>query len=134
MQQNGTCLEHQLTSPPRCTVHCLLRVVRRVVQFYVGHDSQMWGLAGTLALRWQAAGLPLLPTLPGSMIRFDRDGDTVTVTYHYPLFTDNSGVLYSTPANLGAVGGNQLSFSQLQSIASAGINPACVVEGPLTKN
>lgn len=101
-------------------------------QFYVGHDSQLWSLAATLGLWWAAEPLPMLPTLPGSMLRFDKVGDTVTVSYLYALFTDSTGQLYTTPATVaGANNSSKLSLSQLQAIANAGINQTCVVKSVL---
>lgn len=99
-------------------------------QFFVGHDETMWSLAATIGLTWTPAGLPVLPTVPGSILRFDLDGDSVTSTYMYPLFTDtgaDTGKLYSAPVTFTAVGSTSIPMSNLTKVAQAGINMECVV-------
>ncbi|CAK0836650.1 unnamed protein product, partial [Prorocentrum cordatum] len=50
---------------------------------FVGHDSDMMMLKGALGLEWDTAPYPLNVTLPGSMLRFIRDGDQVSASYAY---------------------------------------------------
>jgi len=51
---------------------------------FVGHDSDLMLLNLVLDIIWDAYPFPVNATLPGSMLRFDRDGDTVTANYVYP--------------------------------------------------
>jgi len=89
----------------------------------------MWSLAATLDLFWEAKGLPYLPTLPGSMLRFDLDATTktVTVSYMYTLFTNFTGDLSTTPVTLDAVNSNVVSLDKLRSLALDAIDRECVV-------
>ena len=58
---------------------------------YVGHDGNLDGLAALLNLRWEAPpylGGELLPTPPGSGLRFSASGGEVRVSFVYPVYAD----------------------------------------------
>jgi len=66
---------------------------------YVGHDSDIMMLNGALGLSWNAQPFPVNTTLPGGMLRFDREGDTITSSYMYVVnFSSTDGVMLSVPA------------------------------------
>lgn len=66
---------------------------------FVGHDSQLDGLKSIMGLGWDASPFPANVTLPGSMLRFQRDGAKVTASYIFvPNFTDDSGDMEIAPA------------------------------------
>ena len=62
---------------------------------YVGHDTQLDGLAVLLNLTWEAPPYPADTTTPGSMLRLTRTGEgpgaTVQADYLYATFENEDG-------------------------------------------
>lgn len=76
-----------------------LNVAEAGTTLYVGHDSDIMMLNRALGLSWNAKPFPVNATLPGSMLRFDREGDTITASYMYVAnFSNKDGVMLSVPA------------------------------------
>ena len=101
------------------------------MQFFVGHDSQLWSLAATLNMEWEVPLVELssLATLPGSMLRFDLDttANTVTVRYLYPVFNTSTGELHEGVVKMVAAdGSNTLSLDAFKALVAAGIDERCV--------
>lgn len=79
---------------------------------YVGHDGNLDGLATLLDLHWAAppyvGGAALLPTPPGSALRFRTDGEAaggdarVEVSFLYPVFTSSNSAISDSISADGA--------------------------------
>lgn len=93
---------------------------------YVGHDSDMMKLKGAVGLVWDPEPFPSNSTLPGSMLRLDRDGDQVTASYVYVgNFSSNSGEMLSVPARFQPSNTSTLSLAELLSRLKEGSIEAC---------
>lgn len=93
---------------------------------YVGHDQDLMVLGGLLGLEWDAAPFPVNVTLPGSMLRFDRKGNEVSVSYAFVEDPrDDSGAMRSVPANFVSSGKNSMSLSDIDDLLDDNSVDAC---------
>eukprot|EP00747_Dinoflagellata_sp_TGD_P209731 gnl/TRDRNA2_/TRDRNA2_83107_c0_seq1.p1 gnl/TRDRNA2_/TRDRNA2_83107_c0~~gnl/TRDRNA2_/TRDRNA2_83107_c0_seq1.p1 ORF type:complete len:419 (-),score=68.68 gnl/TRDRNA2_/TRDRNA2_83107_c0_seq1:58-1314(-) len=67
---------------------------------FVGHDTQLNALSGALNLAWNAHPFPANATLPGSVLRFEREGDTIRASYFFVTnFSDSTGSMTTVPVS-----------------------------------
>jgi hypothetical protein len=99
---------------------------KRGTDLLVGHDTNLIQLGRLLNLTWQAGPYPMNSALPGSMLRFDRDGDLVTVTYVFPAdFGSLDGTMTSVPATVAETGKNTIALSVLREHLGQRTVPSC---------
>merc|ERR1712216_580014 len=92
-----------------------------------GHDSQLNALNSILGMGWESSPWPINATLPGSMLRFDREGDSVAASYWYPSdFSKIDGVMSKSKVSFSHSAGNTLSLSELKDRVERGTISACV--------
>jgi len=92
---------------------------------FAGHDSELNGLSAALGLSWDAAPFPVNGTMPGSALRFDREGDKVQVSYVYVSdFSEETGTMTSVPVSTAGSQG-EVSHKELSDLAQQGSNAAC---------
>ena len=100
-----------------------------VTRIFVGHDSELNGLNAILGLTWKPTKFPVNATLPGSMLRFDTDGTTVTISYLHPTnFShtgDMMGSMTSVPAVISGLQTNMISLEELQKRFATAANSSC---------
>jgi len=90
-------------------------------EIFVGHDTQLNALNAALGLSWEPTPFPINATLPGSALRFDRQGDTVEISYVYPSsVSDSTGAMSSVPAGPG-----KLSIAEMRALVEKGSDGAC---------
>jgi hypothetical protein len=98
-------------------------------RIFVGHDTQLNALSGALGLTWSPGSYPVNATIPGSALRFDSDGDSISVSYLVPAnFShegDAMGSMKSVPATFFESGTNAVSVQSFQRLVSEGSVPAC---------
>lgn len=93
----------------------------------MGHDGQQNALNAILDMRWEASPWPINATLPGSMLRFDRQGDTVKATYWWPSdFSILDGAMSFSKANFFRNADiNTLTLRDFKSRVKRGIVATC---------
>lgn len=93
---------------------------------YVGHDTQLDGLAVLLNLTWAAPPYPTDVTAPGSMLRLTVSGEgeeaTVQADYLYTTFETTGGQMHvaTTGFKGGELEGSASSASSTSSASSGG--------------
>jgi hypothetical protein len=94
---------------------------------YVGHDSDLMLILGALGLTWDAKPYAVNSTLPGSMLRFDRDGDTITASYNYVKdFGADGGIMEKVPAVFwSSTKSQQISLKAFQELVETGSFKDC---------
>ena len=110
---------------------------RNAASLYVGHDTNLDGLAVLLNLSWaplQGAPYPRDATPPGSMLRLTRSGDgadaVVSADFLYtsfevPLGPDQLGQMWGTPAKFSG-GREQMPLSKFAAAARGVLDWRCV--------
>ena len=101
-------------------------------RMYVGHDSDLDGIASMLDLTWASPPFATNATTPGSALRFDMfHGDAniqmIRVNLYYTTFESNAAVVRSVPANF-STGKNVMTYADFRSLAHARINYDCVAK------
>ncbi len=101
-----------------------------IASVYVGHDTQLDGLAVLLNLTWSAPPYPRDATPPGAMLRFRRTGSgddaRVEASFLYTTFGDELGTMRVANATFGASGAHTISLAQFTAAATAAIDWSCV--------
>jgi hypothetical protein len=93
---------------------------------YVGHDTDLMVLKGMLGLLWTPAPFPSNATIPGSMLRFVREGDRVRATLFYvKTFSDTSGEMLSVDAAFSTTSSAEISLNSFQGLLESGSLAAC---------
>merc|ERR1712187_589454 len=88
-------------------------------KIFVGHDSQLNALNAALGLNWNASPFPVNATLPGSALRFDREGRHVRVSYVYLAnFSDDTSTMTVVPAMSGSMSITKLSAAVVDACAN----------------
>lgn len=92
---------------------------------FVGHDLQMGGLSGALGFSWDPSPWAVNTTTPGSGLRFDLDGDNLTV--HYVFVNNFTTVeMKSVPVTIpGSSTPGMTTVSSLRELVSATTVEAC---------
>ena len=108
-----------------------LQAVDNGVSLYVGHDTNLDGLAVMLSLSWpKAPPYPANTTVPGGLLRLTTrgagDAATVDAAFLYPkTFADDDGAVAEAAA-LFPNGKSTMPLAELVSLANARIDPRCV--------
>merc|ERR1712113_604179 len=93
---------------------------------YVGHDSDIMMLKGALDLTWDPEPYARNATLPGSMLRFVRDGDQVTASYIYVHnFSNANGHMQSVDARFVSSSSANLPVPAFVELLKAGSIEEC---------
>lgn len=106
----------------------------RGTMVYAGHDTQMNALQGLLGLTWRPSPWPDNPTMPGSALRFDREGDTVSVSYVYVKnYSETTGAMETV--NVEVAGSDRalphmISMAALKTLVENGADAGCVTPLP----
>ena len=100
------------------------------VSLYVGHDTNLDGIAVMLSLAWpNASPYPSNTTVPGGILRFTTNGvgaaATVSAAFLYTDFKDASGNLTEVEAHFPN-GKSTVTLSALRSMADERIDKRCV--------
>jgi hypothetical protein len=104
-----------------------LRAARGGTYLYVGHDTDITSLNANFGIGWDASPFPVNTTLPGSILRIERDGDEVSASYlHIANFSNMDGAMVEEPALFGDQA-KQIPFAELERLAKANIIPECAV-------
>lgn len=99
---------------------------KRGTNLLVGHDTNLIQLRSLLNLTWPAGPFPTNSALPGSMLRFDRDGDLVTATYMFPAdYASLDGTMTSVPAVFAETGNNTMAWSIFRNHLVQGTITSC---------
>eukprot|EP00927_Polykrikos_kofoidii_P047048 TRINITY_DN4113_c0_g1_i1.p1 TRINITY_DN4113_c0_g1~~TRINITY_DN4113_c0_g1_i1.p1 ORF type:complete len:406 (-),score=53.77 TRINITY_DN4113_c0_g1_i1:109-1326(-) len=99
---------------------------KRGTNLLVGHDTNLIQLGSLLNLTWPAGPFPTNSALPGSMLRFDRDGDLVTATFMYPAdYGSLDGTMTSVPAVFAETGKNTIALSVFRDHLVQGTITSC---------
>ena len=105
--------------------HAWLQAAEGGVSLYVGHDTNLDGVAVMLGLAWpHAPPYPANTTVPGSILRLTASGGTVSAAYLYTEFENASGAM----AEVDAVfpnGESSMPLASLLSRASSRIDKRC---------
>jgi len=95
---------------------------------YVGHDTDITMIAGAFGLSWTAPPFAENATLPGSMLRFDLESDTVSASYHYVGSFDDGdplGAMMTSPALFSDTRSNHISLSAFEALGHEGTIKEC---------
>lgn len=101
------------------------------VSLYVGHDTNLDGIAVMLSLAWPSAPpYPANTTVPGGLLRLTTtgmgDAATVSAAFIYPkTFSNDDGDVAEVEA-LFASGNSTMPLAELTRLADARIDPRCV--------
>merc|ERR1712217_605901 len=111
-----------------------LRAAEPGTTLYVGHDSDIMMVAGALGLTWNATPYTGLVTLPGSMLRFDLDDNTISASYSYVAnFSDaNVSGEMSTATVHFSDGSIKMSMDTFQNLAEKNTIAECASDIKLT--
>ena len=98
---------------------------------YVGHDTNLDGIAVLLNLTWSAPPYPRDATPPGSLLKLTRDGDgddaTITAEFLYATFEDESGDLKAaTTRFLQGSSGATMPLAEFERRVKATLDWRCV--------
>lgn len=106
-------------------VSARLRAAEPGTTLLVGHDANMMMLNGALGLWWDAHPYTVNATLPGSMLRFDREGDTITASYTFVAnYSNMDGEMLTVPARFGS-SSSQISLQDFEQLAEKGSVGSC---------
>jgi len=100
---------------------------------FVGHDTQQGGLNGALGISWDPSPWPINATTPGSALRFDKDGDSDTVSVSYVFNNDLSGVdMQSVPVTFPGFKAGTITMKGLRDLVQKNIVEACALRSAKT--
>jgi hypothetical protein len=96
---------------------------------YVGHDTNLDGVAVMLDLAWNdPSPYPANASVPGGIIKLTASGSgadaTVTGTFLYSTFDSDQGILKSADITF-STGAKSMPLADFQAAAKARIDPAC---------
>lgn len=99
-------------------------------RMYVGHDSDLDGLATILGLSWSSPPFPPNATTPGSGLRFDvflgeKSEYFVKVDLYYTTFESDKAPIFVVPANFSH-DTNVMKFSDFKKLAYDKMNFQCI--------
>eukprot|EP00930_Biecheleria_cincta_P026138 TRINITY_DN18476_c0_g1_i1.p1 TRINITY_DN18476_c0_g1~~TRINITY_DN18476_c0_g1_i1.p1 ORF type:complete len:500 (-),score=91.70 TRINITY_DN18476_c0_g1_i1:188-1657(-) len=101
---------------------------------YMGHDANIMMIKGALGLRWEPEPFPANSTIPGCMLRFDRNGKVITASFWYPkTFSDTKGEMLSVPAIFASTASNKISASSFEHLLKHGSIEVCATLPPRPK-
>ena len=98
----------------------------RGTRMYVGHDSDLDGLATILDLSWSSPPFPPNATTPGSGLRFDillgeQSEYFVEINLYYTTFKSDKAPVFVVPAFFSH-GSNRMKFSDFKNFAYERMN------------
>jgi len=84
---------------------------------YFGRKSNILELAGVLGLSWPTEPFSNT-TKTGSWLRLDREGDTITASYHFPRHNEvgSDGSMSSVPVFFTKTGKDTISFAEYEEL------------------
>ena len=95
---------------------------------YVGHDTNLDGIAQLLDLAWDATPYPTNTTVPGGILRLTASGTgkdaTVSGAFLYSNLADGDGKMREVEASFGGKG--SISLAELSNLAKQKIDARCV--------
>eukprot|EP00929_Paragymnodinium_shiwhaense_P053620 TRINITY_DN26853_c0_g1_i1.p1 TRINITY_DN26853_c0_g1~~TRINITY_DN26853_c0_g1_i1.p1 ORF type:complete len:405 (+),score=50.59 TRINITY_DN26853_c0_g1_i1:81-1295(+) len=98
--------------------------------FLVGHDTNQGGLNGALGLSWQPDAFPANSTMPGSMLRFDLQDNTVTASYAFVEDFSKGGSLKSVPVEFPGTASSTMALDAFLKLADGSIVAECANHFP----
>jgi len=92
---------------------------------YFGRKSNILELAGVLGIWWPTQ--PKNVTKTGSWLRFDREGDTISASYEFPLenAVGSNGAMTSVPVYFTKNGKSSISFAEYKELGEQNTIAEC---------